>query len=45
MQNDIFKKIAQYQYSSEAFIFKGKLEAEGIEVLCETIILLIAIRL
>ena len=32
MKNDIFTKIGQYQYSSEAFIYKGKLEAEGIEV-------------
>ncbi|AOW08925.1 putative signal transducing protein [Flavobacterium gilvum] len=29
---DIFKLIGSYQYSSEAIIFKGKLESEGIEV-------------
>jgi len=29
---DIFKLIGRYQYSSEAIIFKGKLESEGIEV-------------
>ncbi|HET8829496.1 MAG TPA: hypothetical protein VFM79_09140 [Pelobium sp.] len=27
-----FKQIGQYQYSSEALIFKGKLESEGLEV-------------
>ncbi|MFD2892387.1 DUF2007 domain-containing protein [Flavobacterium chuncheonense] len=27
-----FKKVATYQYSSEAIIFKGKLESEGISV-------------
>ena len=27
-----FKKIGQFQYSSEAIIYKGKLESEGIEV-------------
>lgn len=32
MHNDIFKKIGQYQYSIEAFIYKSKLKAEGIEV-------------
>lgn len=29
---DIFELIGSYQYSSEAIIFKGKLESEGIEV-------------
>lgn len=29
---DIFKLVGVYQYSSEAIIFKGKLESEGIEV-------------
>jgi predicted RNA-binding Zn-ribbon protein involved in translation (DUF1610 family) len=29
---DIFGLIGTYQYSSEAIIFKGKLESEGIEV-------------
>jgi len=29
---DIFELIGIYQYSSEAIIFKGKLESEGIEV-------------
>ena len=29
---DIFKLIGSYQYSSEAIIFKGKLESEGMEV-------------
>ena len=32
MSEGAFFKIGQYQYSSEAFIYKGKLEAEGIEV-------------
>lgn len=32
MQNVIFTKVGQFQYSSEAYIYKGKLEAEGIEV-------------
>lgn len=27
-----FKQIANYQYTSEAYLFKGKLESEGIEV-------------
>lgn len=27
-----FKQIANYQYSSEAYLFKGKLESEGVEV-------------
>lgn len=30
--NTTFKKVATYQYTSEAVIFKGKLESEGIEV-------------
>lgn len=29
---DIFELVGVYQYSSEAIIFKGKLESEGIEV-------------
>ncbi|MFA9187387.1 DUF2007 domain-containing protein [Flavobacterium sp. FBOR7N2.3] len=29
---DIFEIVGVYQYSSEAIIFKGKLESEGIEV-------------
>ena len=29
---DIFELIGSYQYSSEAIIFKGKLESEGITV-------------
>jgi predicted RNA-binding Zn-ribbon protein involved in translation (DUF1610 family) len=29
---DIFELIGSYQYSSEAIIFKGKLESEGVEV-------------
>lgn len=32
MEEIKFKKIGNYQYSSEAFIYKGKLESEGIEV-------------
>jgi len=32
MEETKFKEIANYQYSSEALIFKGKLESEGIEV-------------
>lgn len=32
MESEKFKKVATYQYSSEAIIFKGKLESEGIEV-------------
>lgn len=32
MSEETFVKIGQYQYSSEAFIYKGKLEAENIEV-------------
>lgn len=30
--NTKFKQVGTYQYTSEAFIFKGKLESEGIEV-------------
>ena len=30
--SDIFKTIARFQYSSEAQIIKGRLEAEGIQV-------------
>lgn len=32
MDETTFQKIATFQYSSEAMIFKGKLESEGIEV-------------
>jgi hypothetical protein len=32
MEETTFQKIAAFQYSSEAIIFKGKLEFEGIEV-------------
>ena len=32
MEETTFQKIATFQYSSEAIIFKGKLESEGIEV-------------
>jgi len=32
MEEGTFQKIATFQYSSEAIIFKGKLESEGIEV-------------
>lgn len=32
MENPKFYKIADYQYTSEAYLFKGKLESEGIEV-------------
>ncbi|MFV8374375.1 DUF2007 domain-containing protein [Flavobacterium sp. LB1P71] len=32
MEKSIFKLIGRYQYSSEAIVFKGKLESEGIEV-------------
>jgi len=30
--DDSFKLLEKFQYSTEAFIFKGKLESEGIEV-------------
>ena len=32
MEESIFTLIGRYQYASEAMIFKGKLESEGIEV-------------
>ncbi len=32
MENAEFHKIANYQYTSEAYLFKGKLESEGVEV-------------
>ncbi len=32
MENYKFHKIAKYQYTSEAYLFKGKLESEGVEV-------------
>lgn len=32
MEKEQFKLVATYQYSSEAIIFKGKLESEGIKV-------------
>ena len=32
MEKSVFKLIGRYQYSSEAFIIKGKLEPEGISV-------------
>ena len=32
MQEDQFQLIGRYQYSSEAIIYKGKLESEGVEV-------------
>ncbi len=32
MEENTFQKIAVFQYSSQAMIFKGKLESEGIEV-------------
>lgn len=32
MEESTFQKIATFQYSSEAIIFKGKLESEGVEV-------------
>ena len=32
MENNKFTKIGQFQYSSEAYIYKGKLESEGIQV-------------
>lgn len=32
MENAKFRQIANYQYSSEAYLFKGKLESEGVEV-------------
>src|SRR6476660_7257599 len=32
MEENKFTQIATYQYSSEALIYKGKLESEGIDV-------------
>ena len=32
MEHTKFRQIANYQYSSEAYLFKGKLESEGVEV-------------
>ena len=32
MKNSKFRKIGQFQYSSEAYIYKGKIESEGISV-------------
>ena len=32
MENSKFRKIGQFQYSSEAYIYKGKIESEGISV-------------
>ena len=32
MENSLFTLIGRFQYSSEAMIYKGKLESEGIEV-------------
>jgi len=32
MEHSKFYKIANYQYTSEAYLFKGKLESEGVEV-------------
>jgi DNA-directed RNA polymerase subunit RPC12/RpoP len=32
MENSIFTLIGRFQYSSEAIIYQGKLESEGIEV-------------
>lgn len=32
MENSIFTLIGRFQYSSEAAIYKGKIESEGIEV-------------
>ena len=32
MKSTKFRKIANYQYTSEAYLFKGKLESEGVEV-------------
>lgn len=33
MEINKFRKIGQFQYSSEAYIYKGKLESEGIQVI------------
>ena len=32
MEHSKFCKIANYQYTSEAYLFKGKLESQGVEV-------------
>ena len=32
MDETIFRQVAIFQYSTEAFIYKGKLEANGVEV-------------
>ena len=32
MENNKFRKIGQFQYSSEAYIYKDKIESEGITV-------------
>ena len=32
MKSTKFRKIANYQYTSEAYLFKGKLESEGVDV-------------
>lgn len=32
MESVKFSQIANYQYTSEAYLFKGKLESEGVEV-------------
>ncbi|MEW5677509.1 DUF2007 domain-containing protein [Flavobacterium enshiense] len=32
MEEEVFKKVASFQYTSEAIIYKGKLESEGVEV-------------
>ena len=32
MENNVFKKVAVFQYSTEAYIVKGKLESAGIAV-------------
>ena len=32
MEDKTFKKVGEFQYSSEAFIYKAKLESEGISV-------------
>ena len=33
MEDSKFRKIGQFQYSSEAYIYKGKIESEGIQVI------------
>jgi len=32
MENTLFKQVGNFQYSSEAYIVKGKLESSGVEV-------------